>query len=399
MTARTGKIVLVHRYFAPDTPPYAHILEAIAGRLAGDGHDVTVLTCEPSYRPDHAVAAPRSEVRGGYRIIRWRVIPDRRSSVLKAVNMVVMCLRILMARKHFAGADVVMAATTPPVLLAACVSLVAGWHRAAFVYHKQDVYPEVLPPERRRSAAMRVLRRLDAATERRAAAVVVLSEDMASTVRTRHNVHLPLSIINNFDPWSAAPRECSAPRDAKNGLTIAFAGNLGRFQGLDRVVALVRELDPDDGIEFHFFGDGVRGPEIRKLAAALPFVTFHGYREPRDVALFLRERADLGIVSVAPGVIAAAYPSKTMSYLRHGCPLLLFVEPSELSRMVEETGVGLVVSDSQVQEGADALRKLAADPSAVRDSRDAARNLYEERFAAHRQLRRWSGLFQELVDR
>ena len=54
-----------------------------------------------------------------------------------------------------------------------------------------------------------------------------------------------------------------------------------------------------------------------------------------------RDHADLGVVSLRPGVISSAYPSKTMTYLRHGCPILAFVEPeSELATMVVG-GIGL----------------------------------------------------------
>ena len=54
-------IVLVHRYFSPDTPPYASILRDIAERLGQDGHRVTVLTCQPSYNRAVVARAPARE--------------------------------------------------------------------------------------------------------------------------------------------------------------------------------------------------------------------------------------------------------------------------------------------------------------------------------------------------
>lgn len=392
----TGKVVLIHRYFMPDTPPYAHILERIASRLAADGHDVTVLTCQPSYRPTRSPRAPAHETRNGYRVVRWSVIPDRRSTMLRALNLVVFCFRLLASRRQFAGSDVVMAATTPPVLLAAVASFVARRHGARFVYHKQDIYPEVLPPSRQHSLLGRALRRLDVATERRSAAVVVLSDDMAATVADRHATEPPIVVLNNFDPWPV--REDGGERPHGERLTVVFAGNMGRFQGLDVAIELVRRLDAAP-IDFHFFGDGARSAEIERLAEEVANVCVHGYRPPSEVADFVRSRADLGLVSLEAGVIGAAYPSKTMTYLRHGCPLLVIVEDSELSMMVKTEGIGVVGSHQDVLGLTERLKKCAATPHEVRSMRDDVRRTYEERFSADVQLARWSDLYRELVAR
>ena len=54
-------VVLIHRYFVPDTPPYAHILKQIADELAGAGYKVTVLSCQPSYSLGTQEKAPARE--------------------------------------------------------------------------------------------------------------------------------------------------------------------------------------------------------------------------------------------------------------------------------------------------------------------------------------------------
>ena len=87
----------------------------------------------------------------------------------------------------------------------------------------------------------------------------------------------------------------------------------------------------------------------------------HGYRPRREVADFVRDHADLGIVSLEPDVIRAAYPSKTMTYLRNGCPILALVEPSELSSMVVDCGAGLAGTVDDLAEVAERLRALRDD--------------------------------------
>lgn len=290
----------------------------------------------------------------------------------------------------------VMAATTPPVVLAAVCSLLARSAGARFVYHKQDIYPEVVA---RGSAGlpMRLLRRIDVATDRRADRVVVLSQDMAEVTTGRGCRPERVAVLNNFDPWLLDG--FSADRAREPELSVVFAGNVGRFQGLDAVFELVRRLSDEPAIAFHFYGDGARMPELRALAAESPQLTVHGFAPATEVAEFVRGRADLGLVSLEPGVIRAAYPSKTMTYLRNGCPLLALVESSELSRMIEEEQIGVSGSTAELDLVEKRLRELSADPSALADARVRARRVYEERFSSEWQLPRWVEVFESVAGR
>jgi len=403
------RVVLIHRYFWPDTPPYAHILRDIAVHLGASGHQVHVLTCQPSYNRSAAGRAPGSErLAAGVEVCRWSVLPDRRSGILKLLNLMLFCTRLLLARRHIADADVVMAASTPPIVVANLVERLTRRHGARFVYHKQDVYPDVVvaPGIMRAGRTASLLRWIDAGTERRAARVVVLSEDMATTVVSRGARSDRVVTINNFDPWpdevdptvAYAPTAVRHPQAAANGsLHVAFAGNLGRFQNLETVFAALVLLRDDARVRFDFFGDGPLRRELEAIVSAqqLSGVRVHGYRPAGEVADFLRLEADLGIVSLAPGVIRAAYPSKTMSYLRNGCPVLAVVEAdSELARTIIAAGAGLHVDPSDPQALAVALRQVADRPSDLTGAGARARALYRKQFSAERQLGRWEALFE-----
>lgn len=397
MTApRPPRVLLVHRYFAPDTPPYAHILEAIAKDLAARGHQVTVLTCQPSYRRGVAGRAAAREAVDGYNITRWPVMDDRSSIIKKGLNLAWFCLRLALSRRAFRRADVVMAATTPPVVLAAVASLLARSTGARFVYHKQDIYPEVVT-RGANGFVMRILRSIDARTDQRADRVVVLSEDMAEVTAERGADVERIEVINNFDPWKlGAPTETSS--DIR-GLVVVFAGNVGRFQGLDAVFQLIRRLHDEPRIVFHFYGDGARMDDLRALSASSSQVVLHGFAPASEVAEFVRTHAALGLVSLEAGVIRAAYPSKTMTYLRHGCPLLALVEQSELSQMIENEQIGIAGSTSELGLVEKRLRELASDTAGLAEARRRARAVYEERFAPERQLQRWADLFLSVASR
>lgn len=395
------RVVLIHRYFWPDTPPYAHILKDIALRLGEEGHDVTVLTCQPSYnRGVVGRTAARERLAARVEIRRWPVLPDRRYAAAKAANLIWFCARLLLARRSLGSADVVMAASTPPIAVAKVGRWLASRLGARFFYHKQDIYPEVVtaPGILRASRWAALLRWLDARTDRAADRVIVLSADMADTTMSRGVARDRVAVINNFDPWEAAEPLPVATREApRDGLRLVFAGNLGHFQNLETVLAAATELRADSGIEFHVFGDGALKPWLQRVVAEhdLTQVHLHGYRSPGEVATFLRTSADVGIVSLLPGVIRAAYPSKTMSYLRQGCAVLALVEPdSALAQLLASSGAGFHADPTRVEDIANLIRRLAACPADVERAGRRATALYPEQFHPSLQLARWSDLFE-----
>jgi len=124
----------------------------------------------------------------------------------------------------------------------------------------------------------------------------------------------------------------------------------------------------------------------------------HGYRPPELVAEFLRTKADVGIVSVAPGVIRAAYPSKTMSYLRQGCPVLAVVEAdTALARTLVKSGAGFQADPRGPTDIVRCLRRLADAPDVLRSASVHSAALYAAEFSQEVQISRWLDLFDQLA--
>lgn len=402
MTRHRRHVVLIHRYFHPDTPPYASILREIARELGTAECKVTVLTCQPSYNRDVVrTALKREQIAPNVNVVRWRVLDDRRVAARKAFNLLVFCAHLVLTLPRLGRVDVVMAASTPPVLVAAVACRVAKLRGATFIYHKQDIYPEVTVGVGRRLGPLAfLLRTVDTWTDRSADRVVVLSGDMAKTIARRGVAPGRIRVINNFDPWRFTNQTASGVpvRDSsKAGLDVVFAGNIGRFQGLETISTAMRELR-DDPVRFHFFGRGALSDELTLFAERYGLTRIHqyGFRPPDEVAAFLATTADLGIVSLAPGVIRAAYPSKTMSYLRQGTPILALVEgDSELAATIRIARIGLQVEPGDAAALIAALRALGTDPSALHGAPRRAQELYAREFDRDVKLAQWLELFVE----
>lgn len=399
-------VVLVHRYFDPDTPPYASILKEIALGLAAEGMRVTVLTCQPSYnRGVVSSAAPRERLAPNVDVVRWRVLPDRTSSLAKLANLVLFAARVAVRLPRLGRVDAVMAASTPPVLPAMTVSLLAKALRVPFVYHKQDIYPEVTDTANPLPGwVRRALRAVDARTDRRAAAVVVLSDDMADTVVARGTPRAGIEVINNFDPWHlgepAGPdrRTAVTPDDPVRFL---FAGNLGRFQNLELLGDTLARFADDPRARFDFIGDGALKTYLEDLVRNQGWrhVRVRGYVAPERLAGLMRNEYDIGIVSLHPGVIACAYPSKTLSYLRNGLPVLALVESdSQLAAQLRSYAAGWTVDPVRGGSAGDQIERILGERDRLTQLSAAARRMYDGEFGRKQQLTRWTSLFARLTE-
>lgn len=193
------KVLLTHRFFWPDTAPYAVMLRAIGDALAEAGHEVHVLSSMPSYRSEtRSSETPRSETLGALNVQRiWVFGDEKRNPLRRLANVVLYCwalfVTILRSRP-----DVVTASTFPPVVAAWSASLAARIVGAKFIYHMQDIHPElsqISGGRLGRGLVARLLTALDDQTLRRADAIVTLSKDMAETLRARGVGPLPGSAV------------------------------------------------------------------------------------------------------------------------------------------------------------------------------------------------------------
>lgn len=404
---RPLRVLAIHRHFWPDTPPYASLLRAIGERWAADGHAVVVLSTQPGYKAGAPLPKQPAHGRlGALEVYRVDLPPERGRPLRRLANLLRFAAAILRRALRSGPWDLIMVSTAPPVVAGAGAALAARLTRARFVYHCMDVHPEAgrLAGDFRNPLLFRLLRRIDGWTCRQAATVVVLSPDMEAALRSRPGgASVRCTVLNNFDLPSfeqgAGEAERPAPPAAPGSLRILFAGNLGRFQHLPAMLDVMARLK-GQAVELVFMGEGAALPELRRRAAADPGLAVR-FLPHGSVAAARRamRAADLCLVSLAPGVHRYAYPSKAVTALREGCPLLVAVEPeSALAEWVRSRGCGVVVPPDDPEAAAATLRSLLDQPEQLRALRAAARRVGDEELDPDAILDRWSALLRTVAE-
>ena len=360
------KLLFTHRYYDPDTAPYALMLRSIATHFAQNGHDVHVFASRPSYRD--VENAPDVGDDEGVSVKRCLVFRENRRNLLtRVLNVFLYCSGLFLAILR-QRPDVVTASTFPPVIAGWSASLAARIVGAKFIYHMQDVHPEVSKysgGRLGRGLPFRLLRWLDNQTLRRASAIVVLSGDMANTLRARNIGELPIRVINNFllDSFGACAGAPAELKKAAGKYRAIFAGNLGRFQNLPLLAeGVARCFKRHPELELFFLGEGAALSGLKERWGDHPQVRFAPFL-PFAKASALIAEADVGLVSLNPDIYRVSYPSKTMTYLGLGTPVLALVEPeSALACEIKENGLGVVTTALSPAAIEAALEKMLVRP-------------------------------------
>ena len=362
------KLLLIHRYFWPDAPPYGHMLLTMGKRFAQEGHEVDVFSTQPSYLgTDKIEARPAVETIDGVNVRRIRLLSEvKKQSFRRLLNTAIFLFRLAL----YLGVgkyDVVLFSTMPPVLLGLTVrwALKLRGGKTRYVYHCLDIYPELALHEGfvQDGWRYRFLRNIDKVTCRKAAAVVVLSKDMKETLLERGLASDRIHVINNFFLNDSLSGSLPAlPARAPGDFIVIFAGNMGRFQSLETVIEAAHLLASEAAIQFWFLGEGLMKDELVRLSGELLHETVHFIPyQPPPVASQILRLSDLSLVALNRGIYRCAYPSKTLANLAAGCRLLVMMEAEgELVRMVMDNNLGSWCRQNDPEMLAAEIRKEAA---------------------------------------
>jgi len=137
MTGRKLRVLLIHRFFKPDSAPYASILDDIRNLILEQNMQAEVLSSQPSYKTVDTKnkLSWKEKDESGSTIFRLPVFKFKNRKVSKLLNFLwfpfLAFWFVLFGRSY----DVVTVSTAPPVVLAFLIALACKLRGTMLVYH------------------------------------------------------------------------------------------------------------------------------------------------------------------------------------------------------------------------------------------------------------------------
>ena len=434
------RIVFLNRYFSPDHSATSQMLSDLAFFLAGNGHEVSVVTSCQRY-DDAAAGLPLRERIEGVEVHRVRTTRFGRDKLAgRALDYATFYLAAGWRLWRITRAGDVIVAKTDPPLISVVAALVARLRGARLVNWVQDVFPEVAEALGMRALSgpqAGLLRRIRNGAFRSAAANVVLSERMAAVVerasrqisreraRSHENQlyrdqglsHKPrvvgasllainasgglanrIRVIPNWAnmeailPVAAADNPLRREWGLADKFVACYSGNMGRVHEFGTMLDAAQRLSAmAEAIGFLFIGGGAQRDMIEDevRGRALANVQFRPYHDRAGLSFSLGV-GDVHLVSQRPEVEGYVFPSKLYGILAAGRPAVFIGDPQgEIAALVEREGIGVAVRQGDAAGLAEQLLRLSGD-AALREAMGArARALLCERYDRSIAFKAW----------
>jgi glycosyltransferase involved in cell wall biosynthesis len=257
--------------------------------------------------------------------------------------------------------DSILAVTNPPSvpILAVILSFIL---RVRFSLVVHDVYPDIIAAcglTSRKAVSYRLLHKISRLVLRRAELIFCIGRDMCEHLAQTRGTGTSDG-IQVIPLWADCQEIQPAPRESNrllielsltNKLVILYAGNMGHPHDIETLAAAIKHLESDEGIHFVFMGSGPKQRLLNEmLASGSTNITVLPPRPRSEQNEFLNA-CDVAILSLVPGMLGLAVPSRTYNLMAAGKPIIALVsESSEVAKVVREEGIGWVVEPGSVKK-------------------------------------------------
>lgn len=400
-----SKVILLTQWFDPE-PTFKGLV--FAEELVRLGFDVEVITGFPNYPggklyPGYRIKLIQREVINGVRVTRLPLYPSHDQLKIKRVlNYATFAVTSLIYGLFSIKRGEVIYAYHPPLTVGIAASLVKMIRGAKVVYDIQDMWPDTL-----RATGMlnnqRALRFIEEVCDwvyRRVDDIVVLSPGFKKLLIERGVSEKKISVIYNWaDEKSLQSSAGSLPhffRD-QDRFKIVFAGNMGKAQALDAVLAAAKILqERGSRVQFLMVGGGIEAPRMKHLASELGLknIEFLPMVPMAEIGLYLVSADSLLVHLRKDPLFQITIPSKTQAYMCVGKPLLMAVD-GDAADLVRQSGGGVVAESENPIALANAAEQLAAMPISLLDEMGyMAKSFYVKKLALSVGVSKFAAIFR-----
>jgi glycosyltransferase involved in cell wall biosynthesis len=369
------RILVFSHYYPPEVNAPASRTSEHCRIWAGEGHDVTVVTCAPNH-PHGRLYDGYSNRRfeeskdGRVRVVRiWTYLAANAGFARRTLNHLSFLVSAAAAMPRLARPDIVL--TTSPQLFCGLVGIVAKWKwRVPWVFEVRDLWPEsiVAVGAMKRGPVIRALEAVETYAYRKADHVVPVADGFVPHIATRRRSRDGITVLKNGVDLELFRRSDGAAIKRRLGISARFlavyVGTHGMAHGLDSVLDAAALLKNEPDIGFLLVGDGADRARLieRSDALGLANVHFAGQLPKSDMpAIWSGSDASLVLLKRSD-TFRKVLPSKMFEAMAMACPIVLGVE-GEAKALLDDADAGLAVTPEDPVQLADAVRRLACDPA------------------------------------
>lgn len=308
------------------------------------------------------------ETIAGVRVRRLRhFVPGQPSSLKRMLMEVTFGIRA--ACSSWGRPDVVLL-VSPALISTGLVSLrLQLWRRPATAVWVQDLYSRgVAETNTGGSVARRAMSILESSILKSVDQVVVIHDRFLEYVNDHLGVTKDrIKVVRNWTHLPAMPS--SDPREMRRQLgwrpediVVLHAGNMGRKQGLENVLAAARiAQERGSRVRFVLLGDGNQRAHLESSSQGLDHLQFLDPLPGEDFQRAL-SAANMLLVNELPGVRDMAVPSKLTSYFNAGVPVIAATDEGSVTACeIAASGGGIRVDAAMPSALVEAAEMLAGD--------------------------------------
>jgi colanic acid biosynthesis glycosyl transferase WcaI len=303
--------------------------------------------------------------------------------------------------------DLVLSGNTPlitqRILQRACRRM-----RVPFVFWHQDLYS--LPIRDALRARVPVIGRalgsavvsLEASTLRRSDAVISISDDFAPQLSRWGVPERKLHVVENWAPLAELPvlprrNEWAWEHGLGNKRVLLSSGTLGVKHNPELLLLLARHFRFQSDVVVVVISEGVGADLLTEAVAREGFanLVLLGFQPYERLAEVLAT-ADVLVAILEPGAGVFAIPSKVLTYLCAGRPVLGAIPPENLAaQTIVRSGGGVVIDPRDADAFAAAARELLRDSVRRKRLGESARAYAEATF----DIRNVGDRFERILER
>jgi glycosyltransferase involved in cell wall biosynthesis len=399
------KILLVHRYFKPDKTSCSNILYEVA-RFLAKKNKVDVLSSLPFNKNlDLKKKKLHKEILENINIERIYLKSESKTVFLRILNAFKLSINIInkVVKNKY---DIIIVTSSPPILCAFVASIIAKLLKKRMIYYCMDINPEIslVLNDLSNNFLYKFFLFVENITCKIANPILVHSNDMMKTLRKRKNgKNYNIKIINNFATLDNIDNQKIKSKlilkkkyfnDKK--LKLIYAGNIGRFQDLKDIIKSISEISIKSKVEMIIMGNGTEKINLINFVKKKDLgIKFLDYQSPK-IAKMIISQADLGVVTLTKNMYSFAYPSKVMTYLQQGIPMICTIEKnSEIVTDMLSMKYGFWTPRGNTKKFAQLIDKLLSKKSWKSKMKKNTKKAHDKKFCSGKVLINWQNIIDQ----